>query len=58
MSDAFITLTYLFKLKDVDVYKQWIKMEAQVKCQMQMQVLSVPRLAGAKTDSAILLPKT
>ena len=56
-SDAFITLAYSFKLKDDDVRKQRIKMEAQVKRQTQMRVLSVPGLAGAKAGSAISLPK-
>jgi hypothetical protein len=57
-SDAFIALAFSFKLKDDDVRKQRIKMEAQVKRQTQVRVLSVPGLAGAKAGSAISLPKT
>jgi TBC1 domain family member 10 len=57
-SDAFITLAYSFKLKDDDVRKQRIKMEAQVKRQTQIRVLSAPGLAGAKAGATISLPKT
>jgi TBC1 domain family member 10 len=56
--EAFIALAYSFKLKDDDVRKQRIKMEAQVKRQTQMRVLSVPGLAVTKTGSAISLPKS
>ena len=44
--EAFIALAYSFKIKDEDVRKQRIKMEAQVKCQMRkcgfFQFLALP----------------
>lgn len=48
--ETFITLAYSFKLKDDDVRKQRIKMEAQVKRQTQIRTASAP-------GASISLPK-
>lgn len=54
--EAFIGIALSFKVKDDDVRKQRIKMEAQVKRQTQTRVLTAPGLNGAK-PTAISLPK-
>lgn len=48
--DGFISLVYSIKLKDDDVRKQRVKMEAQVKRQTQVRMNSMP--------GAISLPRT
>lgn len=57
-TEEFINIALSFKLKDDDVRKQRIKMEAQVKRQTQTRILSTPGLGGAKPGAAISLPKT
>ncbi|KAH7920391.1 RabGAP TBC [Leucogyrophana mollusca] len=56
-ADAFLALTLSMKLKDDDVRKQRIKMEAQVKRQTQVRTLSTNGISGMQTAS-ISLPKS
>lgn len=52
--EAFLTLTFSVKLKDDDMRKQRVKMEAQVKRQTQ-----VPRMASSSTTSGMIsLPRS
>jgi hypothetical protein len=47
--EAFLSLTFSVKLKDDDMRKQRVKMEAQVKRQTQ-----VPRAASSSTTSGMI----
>lgn len=51
-ADAFLALVFAVKLKDEDVRKQRVKMEAQVKRQTQ-----VPRAASTSGVGMISLPR-
>lgn len=55
-ADAFLTQALSMKLKDDDVRKQRIKMEAQLKRQTQSRALSTNNSSGMQTAS-ISLPK-
>ncbi|KAH7905445.1 RabGAP TBC [Hygrophoropsis aurantiaca] len=56
-ADAFISQALSMKLKDDDVRKQRVKMEAQVKRQTQVRTLSTNGVSGMQTAS-ISLPKS
>jgi hypothetical protein len=54
--DAFISLVYSMKLKDDDVRKQRVKMEAQLKRHTQSRAVSMGP-SGARPVTSISLPR-